>query len=111
MTCTESTPLAQSALEPKALECNFNIGYLKAVGFLKPFWNLFEQKKLFCWQSASDVNSFFRTAFDQLAEWAGDGARFEGRFKFAGSEVIIIAFSWIPPAIVAYVVREREAGA
>ncbi len=26
------------------------------------------------------------------------------------SEVIIIAFSWIPPAIVAYVVREREAG-
>ena len=25
------------------------------------------------------------------------------------SEVIIIAFSWIPPAIVAYVVREREA--
>lgn len=26
-------------------------------------------------------------------------------------QVIIIAFSWIPPAIVAYVVREREAGA
>ena len=25
------------------------------------------------------------------------------------AEVIIIAFSWIPPAIVAYVVREREA--